>query len=363
MKIELHEIKIKDLVKGYVDSADQGVVAYGGKLDVRPSYQREFIYKDKQRVAVIDTVMKGFPLNVMYWIVRPDGKYEVMDGQQRTISIAQFFNGEFSFDMRYFHNLENDEQKKFLNYPLMVYFCEGSDSEKLDWFKTINIAGEQLTPQEMRNAVYHGPFVEDAKRWFSRPGAPAAKVGGNYLNGARERQDYLETALDWISEGEIDRYMAKHAKDKNANVLWNYFQGVIGWLEANFTHTKDRFKILKGLNWGMLYGKYGKKVLDTAGFERQIQDLLMDDDVTKKSGIIPYVLGEGERCLSIRAFSDSMKLAAYTKQGGVCKMCGKKFRLDEMQADHIKPWSKGGHTSQDNCQMLCSMCNFTKGAK
>lgn len=363
MKIELHEIKVRDLVKGYKDSGDEGVVAYDGNLDVRPPYQREFIYKEKQRNAVIDTIMKGFPLNVMYWVSCGDGKYEVMDGQQRTISIAQYFDNEFSFNMRYFHNLEDDEQEKFLDYTLMVYFCEGSDSEKLDWFRTINIAGEQLTNQELRNAVYHGPFVQDAKRWFSKVGAPAAKIGGDYLMGARERQDYLETAIKWISDGAIEEYMASHAKDPNANVLWNHFQSIIGWIEATFVHTKDRLKILKGVDWGTLYRKYGSKVLDTKALEKRIATLLMDDDVTKKSGIVPYVLGEGERCLSIRAFTEAQKLAAYTRQGGVCKMCGKKFNIDEMNADHIKPWSKGGHTTPDNCQMLCSTCNFTKSDK
>ena len=363
MKIELHEIKVRDLVEGYKDSGDEGVVAYGGNLDVRPPYQREFIYKDKQRAAVIDTIMKGFPLNVMYWVACGDGRFEVMDGQQRTISIAQFFNNEFSFNMRYFHNLEEDEQAKFLDYTLMVYFCEGSDSEKLDWFRTINIAGEELTNQEMRNAVYHGPFVQDAKKWFSKVGAPAARIGGDYLVGARERQDYLETAIKWISDNAIEEYMATHANDPNANVLWNYFQSIIGWIEATFVHTKDRLKILKGVDWGTLYKKYGTKVLDTKALEKQIAKLLMDDDVTKKSGIVPYVLGEGEKCLSIRAFTDAQKLAAYTRQGGVCKMCGKKFNIDEMNADHIKPWSKGGHTTPENCQMLCSTCNFTKGAR
>lgn len=360
MKIELHEITIRQLVNGYVDSGDEGVVAYGGNLDVRPPYQREFIYKDKQRDAVIDTVMKNFPLNVMYWVKVGDGKFEVMDGQQRTISIAQFFNNEFSFNMRYFHNLQKDEQERFLDYTLMVYFCEGTNSEKLDWFQTINIAGEQLSKQEMRNAVFHGPFVQDAKVWFSKVGAPAAKIGSNYLTGSRERQDYLETALEWISDGAVDDYMGIHAKDPNANALWNHFQSVITWLESTFVHTKDRCRILKGVDWGTLYKKYGSKVLDTKALEEQIKKLLMDDDVTKKTGIIPFVLGEGERCLSIRAFTESQKLAAYTRQGGVCAKCGKPFPFDAMNGDHIKPWSKGGHTTPDNCQMLCSLCNALK---
>ena len=227
-----------------------------------------------------------------------------------------------------YHNLENDEQAKFLDYTLMIYFCEGSDSEKLDWFRTINIAGEKLTNQELRNAIYHGPFVQDAKKWFSKVGAPAAKIGGDYLVGARERQDYLETALKWISDNAIEEYMATHANDPNANVLWNYFQSIIGWIEATFVHTKDRLEILKGIDWGTLYKKYGGKVLDTKALEKQIAKLLMDDDVGNHKGIVPYVLGEGEKWLSIREFSKGQKLVAYTKQGGVCKMCGKKFSVD-----------------------------------
>jgi len=366
MKIEPREITIGDLVKGYVDSGINGVVAYSGNLDVRPAYQREFIYKDKQRVAVIDTVMQGFPLNVMYWACREDGTYEVMDGQQRTISICQFYNNEFSFNMRYFHNLEEVEQQKFLNYKLMIYLCEGDNNEKLKWFETINIAGEELSPQELRNAIFHGPFVEDAKKWFSKPGAPAAKIGSDYIIGYRERQDYLERAIEWISgvKGDALReYMALHQHDPNANVLWNHFQQVITWIESTFKHTSDRLKILKGLDWGYLYKKYGHTVLDTKTIEDEVQRLLMDDDVTNKKGIVPYILGEGEKCLAIRQFTDAMKLAAYTRQQGICNMCGKKFPFEQMQGDHIVPWVKGGPTSPDNCQMLCSICNSTKGAK
>lgn len=363
MDINLHTIRIRDLVNGYVDSGIGGVVAYGGNLDVRPAYQREFIYNDVQRVAVIDTIMHGFPLNVMYWVKCQDGKFEVMDGQQRTISICQFFNNEFSFNMRYFHNFEQTEVDKFLDYELMVYFCEGTDTEKLNWFRTINIAGEELSPQELRNAVYHGPFVQDAKVWFSKPNAPAAKIGSSYINGKRERQDYLERAIEWISgtKGDgVDQYMAIHQKDPNANTLWNFFQQVITWIEATFVHTTDRLKILKGLNWGYLYTKYGSKILDTKAIEAETQRLLMDDDVSNHKGIIPYILGEGEKCLSIREFTDSEKLAAFTRQEGLCNKCGKKFPIEQMHADHIVPWSKGGHTTAANCQMLCRTCNWTK---
>ena len=200
MKIDLKEITVRDLVEDYHDDGEGGVRGYGGKLDIRPPFQREFVYKGKQRDAVIETINKGFPLNVMYWAVRQDGTYEVIDGQQRTISAAQYVEGNYSLDGRYFHNLQDDEQDRILNYPLQVYVCEGSASEKLDWFRIINIAGERLTGQELRNAVYAGPWVSDAKRHFSRKGAacPAYAIGNRFVNGRADRQEYLETAIQWI---------------------------------------------------------------------------------------------------------------------------------------------------------------------
>jgi len=235
MKIELREILVRDLTKNYQDNADDGVVGYDKQLDIRPPYQREFIYKDKQRDAVIDTIQKDYPLNVMYWAVKEDGTYEVIDGQQRTISICQYVNGDFSFNFHYFHNLPKDKQEQILDYKLMVYVCEGKDSEKLEWFKTINIAGEKLTEQELRNAVYSGSWVTDAKRYFSKNGAPAYAIGSDYLNGTPNRQDYLETAIKWISKGNIEVYMANHQHDPNASALWRYFQDVISWIQATFS--------------------------------------------------------------------------------------------------------------------------------
>lgn len=234
MKIELREISISELVSEYADNQENGVVAYGGKLDVRPPYQREFVYGDKERMAVIDTVMQGFPLNVMYWAVRDDGTYEIIDGQQRTISICQYVKGDFAYMFRYFHNLTQDEQQKILDYKLMVYFCEGTDSEKLKWFETINIAGKELTKQELRNAVYSGSWVSDAKRYFSKNGCVAYQIGGKYLSGSAIRQEYLETAIAWLSKGNIEVYMSQHQHDKNALALWQYFQSVITWVEGTF---------------------------------------------------------------------------------------------------------------------------------
>ena len=242
MNIELKEISIRELTEGYIDNQEDGVRGYGGKLDIRPPYQREFVYNDTQRDAVIDTVTKGFPLNMMYWAVRDDGNYEIIDGQQRTVSICQYVKGDFSFEMRYFHNLQTDESEAILNYKLMVYFCEGEPSEKLQWFKTINIAGAELKDQELRNAVFSGSWVTDAKRYFSKSGCPAYGMARDYLSGSAIRQDYLETVINWISKGEIKRYMAKHQHDPNANELWLYFQSVINWVQTVFPNYRREMK-------------------------------------------------------------------------------------------------------------------------
>jgi hypothetical protein len=360
MRIELQEVTVERLAAGFADNAEKGVVAYGGKLDVRPPYQREFIYKDKQRDAVIDTVRKDFPLNVMYWAVREDGGYEVIDGQQRTISICQYVNGEFSIKGLAFHNLRQDQQRQILSYTLMVYFCDGTDSEKLEWFRTINIAGEKLTDQELRNAVYAGPWTADAKRYFSRTGCPAAGLASDYMRGAPIRQEYLEAAIEWHADGgSIEDYMSKHQHDPNAVALWNYFQSVISWVKATFPKYR---KEMKGVEWGPLYNKYGGKPLDAAKLEKLVGKLMVDEDVERKAGIYPYLLSGDERNLSIRAFSPNMRREAYERQNGMCVKCNERFELDEMEADHITPWSKGGRTIAANCQMLCLDDNRRKGA-
>ncbi len=357
MKIELKEISVSELTKGYQDNEENGVVGYGGKLDIRPPYQREFIYKDKQRDAVINTITKNFPLNVMYWAVREDGNFEVIDGQQRTISISQFIEGDFAFNNRYFHNLQKDEQEQILNYKLMVYFCSGSDSEKLEWFKTINIAGEKLTDQELRNAVYSGSWVSDAKRYFSKNGCPAYGIAGDYLNGSAIRQEYLETTIKWISKDTIEQYMAVHQHEPNANDLWLYFQSVINWVKAIFPIYR---KEMKGIEWGFLYNDYKDNKYDSKKLEKEISELMQDEDVTNKKGIYSYVLTRKEKHLNIRAFSDNQKREAYERQNGTCVVCGEHFELSEMEADHIKPWHEGGKTTSDNCQMLCKEDNRRK---
>lgn len=360
MNIELKEITVRELTNGYEDRGGDGVIGFGGMLDIRPPYQREFIYKDKQRDAVINTITKDFPLNVMYWAVREDGNFEVIDGQQRTISIAQFVEGDFAFENRYFHNLQNDEKEKILNYKLMVYLCSGTDSEKLEWFRTINIAGEKLTDQELRNAVYSGSWVSDAKRYFSKNGCAAYSLGGDYLNGSAIRQDYLETTIQWISGDKIEDYMAQKQHEPNANEIWLYFQNVINWVKVVFTKYRRE---MKGIDWGSLYNEFKDKNVDSKKLEEEISVLMMDEDVTKKKGIYHYVLTRKEKHLNIRAFSDKQKREAYERQKGICAVCEEHFELIEMEADHITPWHLGGQTNSDNCQMLCKEDNRRKSGK
>ncbi len=364
MKIELHKIKVREVVEGYKDNAEEGVVGYGGELDIRPKYQREFVYKDAQRDAVIDTVKNGFPLNVMYWVVREDGGYEVLDGQQRTISLAQYVNGDFSIDfngrLAMFHNLTPEEQNQILDYELMIYFCEGTDKERLDWFRIINIAGEKLTDQELRNAVYTGPWLSDAKLKFSKSNCVAyllSNDGGALLSGSPIRQEYLETVLSWINNGAIEDYMARHQHDENADELWNYFQEVIAWVRKTFSNYRRE---MASVNWGELYNQFKDHELNPEKLEAEIKVLMQDEDVTKKSGIYPYVLTRLEKYLSIRAFTDKMRREAYERQNGVCPFCKNKFEIEEMEADHITPWHEGGKTTADNCQMLCKQDNRTK---
>lgn len=357
MKIDLKTITVGELVEGYEDKDDLGVRAYDGKLDVRPPYQREFVYKEKQRDAVIDTRRKDFPLNVMYWAVRDDGTYEIIDGQQRTISICQFVESDFAFEKRYFHNLEKDEKEQVLNYPLTVYLCSGTDSEKLDWFETINIAGLELTNQELRNAVYAGPWVTDAKRHFSKRDAPAIGLGGDYMSGAPNRQLYLEAVIKWINDGDIEGYMATHQHDSDAAPLWDYFRDVIGWVKSTFPTYRQP---MKNVPWGVLYNQYKDEKLDPAKLEQRISELLADDELENNRGIYSYVLDGQEKHLSLRTFSNAQKLAAYERQKGICPLCKKHYELSQMHGDHILPWSKGGKTVPENCQMLCTIDNIKK---
>ncbi len=326
MKIDPEEITVRELAEGYEDKQEDGVQGYGGKLDIRPPYQREFIYKPEQRDAVIDTIKKGYPLNVMYWAVRDDGNFEIIDGQQRTVSICQYLKGEFSFEGLYFHNLQDDQQEKILNYKLMIYQCSGTDSEKLEWFKTINIAGEKLTDQELRNAVYSGSWVTDAKRYFSKTGCPAYGVGNKYLSGSPIRQDYLETAIKWFSSDAIEYYMGKHQNKIDAKKLWDYFQRVIEWTQKTFPNYRK--KEMQGVSRGEFYNTHKDETHDPAALASRVVALMEDEDVGNKKGI--------------------------------CTKCNGQFKIDEMEADHITPWHKGGKTITENCQMLCKECNHRK---
>lgn len=391
MQIDKTEIKIKELVAGYTrDEESSQVIAYAdssgvARLNIRPKYQREFVYKEAQRNAVIDTILKGFPLNIMYWVKNVDFgaecEYEVLDGQQRTISICEYVKGSFSIQWndksQYFHTLSKDLQEKFLDYKLDVYVCQGSESEKLEWFKTINIAGETLTNQELRNAVYASVWLSDAKRRFSKPNGLAVQRGAKYLNGSALRQEFLESAIAWKVDSRKDEkiceYMAKNAKDsKNADELWEYFAKVIDWVEMKFEKYR---KEMKGLEWGLFYNTYKDKPLDAKELESKIIELMQDDEVGNKKGVYPYLLSGDEKHLSLRAFSESVKRAVYERQGGVCAnsdghikgvKCpheNEKLELEQMEADHIIPWSKGGKTEKENCQMLCVECNRAKSDK
>ncbi len=380
MKINLNTIKIADVVDGYDNSDEKGVCGYGGKLNIRPAYQREFIYGEKERGAVIDTIFAGFPLNVMYWVKNADGTYEVLDGQQRTISFCSFHAGEFMHEvegtLRGWSNLTASQAERFLNYELQVYICEGTPDEILKWFRVINIAGVKLTDQELRNAAYYGPWLTEAKKRFSKSGCVASRLGGDYVSGNPLRQELLETVLKWIADrdclkGGPDRdpvaeYMALHQNDANCDDLWGYFQDVIHWIQKVFPTYRRK---MKGLPWGILYNEHKDDVLSPTELELEVARLLRDSDVTNDSGVWTYLLTGDEKYLSIRTFDDNTKYTVYERQNHHCANpdCphgrDRVWDITEMEADHITPWSKGGHTVIENCQLLCRDCNRRKSAK
>lgn len=373
MTIKQIEVSVRDITRGYINNDEQGVRDYNGQLDIRPPYQREFIYNEKEQQAVITTVLNGYPLNVMYWVKRSDDAecpYEVMDGQQRTLSLCEYVDGKFSYDFKNFFNQPKDIQERILNYKLTVYVCEGEASEKLEWFKTINIAGKPLNEQEINNAIFAGPFVSDAKRHFSKSNCGAYRLGKDLVNGTPIRQDYLKKALEWMAEHEMREghrqsavgYMAAHQHDPNANNLWSYYQQVLNWAITNFDMKRFK-KIMKGLDWAYFYDNYSKVTLDTAELAKQISRLMRDSEVQRPNGIIPYVLTGDERHLGLRAFPEDIKLAVWEQQHHICPLCGKEFDYEFMEGDHITPWREGGRTVVENCQMLCRECNRRKGAR
>lgn len=367
MKITPLEVPVRELVEGYSDDTTdgaagaRGVWAYGGRLCVRPSFQREFVYKPKQQVAVVDTLRKGHPLNVMYWAVGPDGVLEMLDGQQRTISIARYVNKDFSHNDRFFDNLSNDEQEQVLSYRLSVYLCEGSEDDKIAWFETINFAGEQLKPQELLNAVFRGPWLEDAKGHFSRPNSAAAGLSDGYVKGSPIRQELLRRALEWISGGDVQDYMGRHQHDTDANELREHFRMVVDWAKSVFPTAREG--VTDTADWGGLWRSHKDEHFDAGEMDARVAELIDDEEVTKHAGICTYLLTRDERHLSLRTFSPAQKRRAHEKQDGVCPHCGETFALGKMQGDHITPWSAGGKTIDDNCQMLCAECNRRKGAR
>jgi len=377
MDIELKQVTVREVAEGYLDNDEGGVTGYAGQLNIRPKFQREFVYDAKKREAVLQTIRRAFPLNVMYWALNEDGTFEVLDGQQRTISFCQYVAGDFSITIdgkpMAFHNLTQPQKEAFLDYELMVYVCDGNDQDKLDWFRTINIAGEKLTEQELRNAVYTGPWLTHAKSIFSRTNGAAYGLASKYVNGSPIRQEFLETALEWISRRDglrqVEDYMSAHQHDPNANALWSYFQNVIDWVQRTFTTYR---KEMKGVDWGPLYDRYKHDVIDTAVLEDRVAGLMQDPDVTRRKGIYPFVLSGEEKHLNIRQFDDRDRRAAYERQQGHCasgtrcKTTGNAdgqmvFEIENMDADHIVPWSKGGKTDAANCAMLCIACNRSKG--
>ena len=380
------KITIRDLVKGYKNSDEDGVYGYGGDLIIRPEFQREFVYKDAQRDAVVDSVMNGYPIGIMYWSLNKSGKYECLDGQQRTISICDYVNNGFSVKIagypKIFSNLNEDEKESILNYEVTVYIFSGNETERLEWFKRINTQGEKLNNQELLNAVYTGTWLNDARRYFSKRGCRAIDVGKGYITGNAIEQVYLRKVLTWASDSEgikhIEDYMSKHQNDKDASGLWVYYQNVINWANIHFSYVEK--KIREKQDWGILYNKYHNKTYNPKELEGEINKLIGDDEVTNHNGIVPYVLSDktpsDERYLTLRSFSDAVKRRVYNDQtdkakaNGTsnCPYCAEKnvktiYLYTEMEGDHIVPWSKGGKTEESNLQMLCRSCNNNKRDK
>lgn len=396
---------IRDLVDGYMKDSDDGtstdsVYGYGGRLNIRPSYQRNSVYNEKKRDAVIETIIDECPLNTIYFVDREDGTYEVLDGQQRILSICKFYSGEFavssdSFPTKIpqdFPNLwtnMNDIAERFLDYTLDIYVCKGTPSEKLRWFKRINTSGEPLNAQELRNSSYTGAWLADAKALFSSANGRGVRLADYnpdnnnqepLLNGSWNRQEYLETALQWAAQHEglegsdaIEQYMLAHRGDSDASALWQYFSQVLEWVRGKFATYN---KALKGMNWGLIFENYQKGVysgnlieLGKAEINEKIVELMADDEVTcSMKGIYMYIITGDGKYLSIRQFDEKTARSVYEKQHHMCPYCQqegnmKEYAFKQMHADHIKPWSKGGKTVEDNCQMLCEYHNETKGSR
>lgn len=387
MEIKKCAITIEELCKGYVNDSEidieQGVYAYDGKLCVRPAFQRSFVYDKKQENAVIDTALKGFPLNIMYWVDNGDGTYDCLDGQQRTISLCNFVDGASSFQAPWFtgedpkkhayiHTIERTNPElyeRFMNYELEVYICKGTKAEQMEWFRTINIAGEELYPQELRNASYVSKWLTDAKRYFSKANGstsakcPAERIGGQYTNKNANRQEILAQVIGWkvgsTEDADICQYMEDHINDPDASDLWNYFNNVINWINEVFPGTYD--KGMASVNWGYLYNNYANEDLDPDEISAKFDELIdfkaskeLDVSVAK---IVEYCITRDEKLLKHRQFSEAQRTALYNRQKGICPDCGKHHLKADMHAHHIVPWYNGGMTDMSNGVMLCKECH------
>lgn len=373
MNITLNKIRVRDLFNGYINNGEDGIVGYHGNLNIRPKYQREFIYSDARQELVIDTVLKGYPLNIMYWMktgVDANGNetYDLLDGQQRTLSICRFLENKFMYNGTY-ANASETMKSTVLDYELLVYTCEGTDAERIAWFERINTAGEKLTHQEILNSTYAGNWCTDAKKFFSKSDCEAKRMADQYLNGRYDRQEVFETVLGWIADSQgitLEQYMKAHMNDADAKEVRAYFHKVINWVETFFPSSNYR-KEMDGLPWGIYYNKYGKNVYTAAELEAEIKKLMDDEEVTNKKAIYEYVLSRHNilcaNKLNIRTFPKSIAMKKYREQNGVCPICKGNFSFEAMAADHIVPWSRGGKTTEENCQMLCEHCNSVKNNK
>lgn len=379
-----NDITIKEICDGfeYNELEGRGLFGLSGKLTIQPEYQRNYIYADGKRdVAVIDSILKGYPIGLIYFNQSGKDKFEVLDGQQRITSIGRFVTGKFAVKDKngheqYYSGMAESQREQIMNTKLLVYVCEGDEPEIKDWFKTINIAGVPLTEQEILNAVYSGPFVTLAREEFSNSQNTNAQKWSAYIAGDIKRQAYLECALDWVSGGDIDSYMSKHRNDKNINELKKHFETVIDWISTTFTEVESE---MRGLEWNRLYETYHKKRYNPTTVSASVQRLYADGFVKNRKGIFEYVLG-GEtetKLLEVRVFEDSTKRSVYEEQTATAKKKGisncpycaighdankdKIWSLSDMDADHVAAWSKGGATSAKNCQMLCKTHNRAKG--
>ncbi len=365
MKTKQIKLTLGELFKGYTDTTEGGAFSMNGKLNIRPPYQREYIYKDKQRDAVIQTVLKGLPLQTIYFYEKEDGNYELIDGQQRLSSVFKYMDNQFSLNYRGWTNLNEEEKKKFNNYDnIVIQVVTGTQTELLEWYKIINTNGEAQTNQEMRNSIYSGTWLTDAKKYFSVNQGASYVIGGDYIKGRAIRQEHLETAIKWKADADgdesIEIHMSKHQHDINSNSLRTHFENVIGWVKKTFI---TYYKEMKKVDWNELYLAYKDNVIDVKELDEKIKTHMMDEDITNKSGIFNYVLTNDEKKLNVRAFNDKIKREVYERQKGKCVDCGKEFDIKEMDADHITPWIEGGKTLASNCQMLCKEDNRRKGSK